>query len=331
MSDDWPRYRDVDVSERADGMRLDKFLSLRFPRKSRSFFARALKRREITDPVGTVLRASHTVRQGDVVWIWTPGIAPTEAPPPLPEVLFNEDGVLILNKPAGLLAHPAGEEYAWSVVGVARNAWRENDVDLVHRLDRDTSGTLVLTRDQRLNGSLKKLFLEQRVSKEYVAIARGDIPWESKHVRAPIGRDGGEIRIKMGVQPDGLPSHTEFHVMEKRLDTPVGPLTMVRCVLHSGRTHQIRVHLAHCGYPLLGDRLYGVPPHIFLATLDGKLTADHIALTGAPRQALHAARIQFETPAGKRIDVQAPLPSDMRRWWDQTSVLPHDLPHSPSS
>ena len=125
----------------------------------------------------------------------------------------------------------------------------------------------------------------------------------------------------MGVRPDGLSACTEVTVLER------GPtMTRVRCVLLTGRTHQIRVHLAHAGFPIVGDRLYGVSPDVFLRILDTGVDDTIIEAVGAPRHALHARRITLPHPEGAELSLEAPFPTDLARWWADPSVLPFDRP-----
>jgi 23S rRNA pseudouridine1911/1915/1917 synthase len=238
-------------------------------------------------------------------------------------VLFSDDQVMVIDKPAGLLAHPTGTRFAWSAVGLAKARWPGEPVDLVHRLDRDTSGVLMLTRDPDANRFLKAAIKEGRVHKEYEAITRGRVSWDTQRLTGPIGPADGVIRIQMAVRDDGLKARTDVSVIA-RSET----LTHVRCLLHTGRTHQIRVHLDHAGFPLLGDRMYGVPPEVFLRTLEHGADREVVESAGAPRQALHARRVRFPHPSGGEVMVEAPLAADMQRWWGTPECLPHD--HQPT-
>ena len=312
-------HRELPVPEAADGMRLDQFLARRFRDRSRSWFARGIREQLVCDEQDRPLRASVRVRTGDILKVYLPGIAPDGPPPPHPPVLHTDPRVVVVDKPAGLLAHPTGTRFAWSVVGLARDKWPTEHVDLAHRLDRDTSGAILLTRDPDANRFLKAAIKAGQLHKEYEAICKGTIPWSRCDLTGPIGSADGPIRIQMAVRSDGLPAHTEVHVLDRQ-----DGLTHVRCILHTGRTHQIRVHLAHAGFPLLGDRMYGVPPEVFLRTLDHGPDAVVVEAAGAPRQALHARRVTFPHPDGHDVSVEAPLAADMRRWWAAPSCLPHD-------
>jgi 23S rRNA pseudouridine1911/1915/1917 synthase len=307
----------IDVPDVADGMRLDRFLTRRFADRSRSWLARGIRAGAVRDADDRPLRPASSVRGGQVLRVYLPGIATDEAPPPLPPILHEDARIVVLDKPAGLLAHPAGTTYAWSAVGLARARWP--GIDLAHRLDRDTSGVLVLARDPDANRMLKRVFHDGLAEKTYEAICRGEIQWDRATLDGPIGPADGVIRIQMAVRPDGLSARTDVEVVGRRPGA-----TRVSIRLHTGRTHQIRVHLAHAGHPLLGDRMYGVPPEVFLRTLDIGVDTSVIEAAGAPRQALHARRVVLPHPDGGTVTVEAPFPADLTRWWEHPEVLPFD-------
>jgi 23S rRNA pseudouridine1911/1915/1917 synthase len=318
-----PLYRLLEVPEAGTGMRLDQFLARWFGERSRSELVRGIRRGEVTDETDRPLRPSASVVGGQRLRLYLPGIAPRSAPPPLPPILYEDDRVVVLDKPPGLPCHPGGADFTWAVVGLARARWPETGVDLVHRLDKDTSGVLVLSKDNEANAHLKRVFKEGGVHKEYTALCRGHVPWEHRVIDAPIGAAEGPIRIQCAVRTDGLPAMTEVWV-EARTTGADPALTMVRARLHTGRTHQIRVHLAHVGHGVVGDRMYGVPPEVFLHYWERGLDDWVVQEAGAPRQALHAARIRFPHPSGAEISVEAPLPTDMAGWWADPTVLPFD-------
>ncbi|MBA2322288.1 MAG: RluA family pseudouridine synthase, partial [Deltaproteobacteria bacterium] len=277
-----PRLLDVPLT--ADGMRLDHFLARRFADRTRSWLARGIDGGGVRDAAGRPLRKANPVRAGMVLHLFLPGIAPGTEAPPLPTILHEDDRIVVLDKPAGMLAHPAGTDFAWAAVSLARERWP--GIDLVHRLDRDTSGVLVLARDIDTNRALKRIFHDGEAVKTYEALTRGEIGWDTAVLDGPIGPASGIIRIQMAVRPDGQSARTDVRVIGRRPGC-----THVALRLHTGRTHQIRVHLDHAGFPLLGDRMYGVPPEVFLRTLDIGVDETVVIAAGAPRQALHARRV----------------------------------------
>ena len=305
-------FRELEVPTIGDGMRLDRFLALFFPDRSRSFMRDGIHDGLVRGSDDRALRPAHRVRTGERLRLYLPAIAPREPPPPFPTVLHDDTRVVAVDKPAGLLCHPAGTAWAWAVVSMAKERWGSDRIDLVHRLDRDTSGVLLLTRDLDANRSLKQALVRGQCTKEYLAMCRGVVPWDAQTIDAPIGARGGVIRIQMGVRADGLDARTTVRVLAR---APAHSL--VACTLHTGRTHQIRVHLEHVGHPLLGDRLSGVPPEVFLENLDHGLTDAVLAAAGAPRQALHAYRTRVPHPAGGELTVVAPPPTDIVRWWTE--------------
>lgn len=315
--------REIVVPAAGAGLRLDRFLSLWLSGWTRSALARGIKAGQVTDAHGTPLRASRTVREGDVVRVAVEGIAATGPKPPLPPILHEDARVVVLDKPAGLPCHPGGAAFTWSVVALARDRWPH--ADLVHRLDRDTSGVVVLTKDTAANAYLKQQFHDDHPEKHYIALARGPWPDGVDVVDAPIGAADGPIRIQMAVRPDGQSAQTGFRSLGSREAGGV-VLTRLECRLYTGRTHQIRVHAAHVAQGLVGDRMYGVPPDVFLRFWEGGVDDVVIAGAGAPRQALHAARLRFTHPDGGDVEVHAPVPEDMERWWSDPSVLPYDRP-----
>ncbi|MEZ4240393.1 MAG: RluA family pseudouridine synthase [Myxococcota bacterium] len=316
---DLPPYRELVVGAGTDGLRLDQWLALRFADRSRSWIARAIRQGLVRTGDERPLDCAHRVRDGLVLRVYAPGIAPAGPPPPFPPILHEDRHLVAVDKPAGLLAHPSGSNFVWALISLAKRRYPEDRVDLVHRLDRDTSGVLLITRDLETNRHLKVAVRDGRAHKEYEAIVRGSVPWDHHLLRGPIGPADGPIRVQMAVRPDGLPACTEVQVLERR-----EALTRVRCILHTGRTHQIRVHLAHAGFPLLGDRLYGVPPEVFLRAREHGVDDVVVAAAGAPRHALHARRVVVPLPDGGSLTLTAPLAADLRRWWDHPERLPHD-------
>ncbi len=315
----WQRYREIVVPEAGAGMRLDKFLARMFRDRSRSWIARGISAGQVRSATEEPHRASHVVRQAEALRLTLPGIAPSGPPPPFPTILHEDDRVVVVDKPAGMPCHPGGTRFEWAVITLAKQRWPAHRVDLVHRLDTGTSGVLALTKELDAARHLKAALKRGEAHKEYLAICRGYIPWDHQRIEAPIGTDDSVIRIRMGVVADGLASHTDVQVLARTEHH-----TQVQCILHTGRTHQIRVHLHHMGHSLLGDRMYGVPDAVFLRTLEHGADPWVVERAGAPRHALHAHRITLPHPDGGPLTVEAPLAPDMARWWAHPEVLPHD-------
>jgi 23S rRNA pseudouridine1911/1915/1917 synthase len=225
----------------------------------------------------------------------------------IPLVLVHEDRhVFVVNKPAGLVVHPG----AGNPDNTLQNALLALDPKLaklpragiVHRLDKDTSGLLVVARTLAAHTSLVRMLEQREIHREYQAVCRG-VMTAGGTVDAPIDRHPTD-RVRMSVRQGGRESVTHYRVIKR-----YRAHTHVRVQLETGRTHQIRVHLAHAGFPIVGDRVYGGR----LALPRGASEALRQALKDFPRQALHAARLEFAHPVtGKPLACEAPLPDDMR-------------------
>ena len=304
-------WRGLVVEKRDAGRRLDAFLSLRFQAFSRSEFSRHIIEGLVRSESREV-KPSTRIAEGERLRIYVPGLAPTTPQPPLPAILYEDERLIVADKPAGMLVHPAGERFVWSLVGLFRSAYPDHRIDLVHRLDRDTSGAILLSKDTGANAFMKDLFFRREVGKTYLAITRGCPRWDSAEADGPIGAsETSEIRLRKAVVPGGLPARTSVRTL-RRMDG----LALVECVLHTGRTHQIRVHLEHLGHPILGDKIYGQPDAVFLACIEEGADAEQRAVLRFPRHALHSRSLRFQHPAGGRRMVTAPLPADMQHLVD---------------
>jgi len=265
-------------------------------------------REEEIQSLHRTLKPSSTVSAGEELLVLVPEMAPQGPPPPLPTVLFEDERILAVSKPAGMLAHPAGLTFTYGLVGIARAARPEHTVDLAHRLDRETSGVNVLTKDKAANAFLKNAFFEKAPRKAYQAIVYGCPDWDEQVVEGPIGRAvDSQIRIRRAVNhTDGLEAKTTFTVLKR-----LGALALVEAAPRTGRTHQIRVHLEHLGFPIVGDKMYGQPDATFIHYLDHGEDSFVRDSTRFPRHCLHAARITIPHPDGGSITIEAPLEEDM--------------------
>ena len=285
--------------------RLDKFLQKKFPDTSRGAFQRFIQDGDVRVD-GKTVKTTHHPRAGEEIVITWPEPEPSEAQPediPL-EVLYEDDRLLVINKPAGLVVHPAAGHTRGTLVnallhhctgqlsgvgGVARPG-------IVHRLDKDTSGCLVVAKDDSAHHALSAQFANRKTTKVYQALVCGQPRKERLTVKAPIARHPVH-RKKMAIVERGRDSHTDFRMLKALRDS-----ALMEAALHTGRTHQIRVHLQHLGCPLVGDRVYGGRPARQFAQSTGY---------EAPRQMLHAAALGFTHPlSGKKMGVNAPLPAD---------------------
>jgi 23S rRNA pseudouridine1911/1915/1917 synthase len=286
--------------------RLDTYLRGKFPAASRGAIQRLIEEGHILVN-GRKVKPTHTPRAGDQVQVYWPEARPAEAQPeamPL-EILFEDDALLVLNKPAGLVVHPAAGHEEHTLVnallhhcagqlsgigGVARPG-------IVHRLDKETSGCMVVAKNDETHLALSAQFAGRQVQKLYQAILCGEIPRDRGEIRAAIARHPSH-RKRMAVSDDtGREARTGYRVLERLRGT-----TLVEAALHTGRTHQIRVHFQFLGYPLLGDATYGQRQNRRFEELFG---------FAAPRVMLHACQLAFIHPrTGKRLSFEAPRPSD---------------------
>lgn len=251
----------------------------------------------------TVHKASYRVSAGDHIIVTVP---PVRAPQPQPEaidlkIIYEDDDVLVLNKPKGLVVHPAAGHSGGTLVNALLHHCRELSgiggearPGIVHRLDKDTSGVLVVTKNDRAHLSLATQFREHTVTREYVAIVHGEVQAKQGIIDAPIARDP-KHRKKMAVCPEGRGRRavTRFCVLER-----LPGYTLLALRLETGRTHQIRVHMASIGHPVVGDSTYGPRKTIMLAA----------------SQALHARLLGFRHPAdGRYLEFKAEAPPEFHK------------------
>jgi 23S rRNA pseudouridine1911/1915/1917 synthase len=287
--------------------RFDQFLREKFPAASRAVFKRLIEEGHIRVD-GKIVKATHTPRAGERIEIQWPQPKPAEAQPeeiPL-DILFEDKSLLVLNKPAGLVVHPAAGHEKHTLVnallhhcggslsgigGVARPG-------IVHRLDKETSGCLVVAKNDETHLALSKQFSERQVEKIYNAIVCGEMARESGEIRAAIARHPSH-RKRMAARDDdsGRAAHTKWRVLEK-----LSGATLVESRILTGRTHQIRVHFQFIGYPVAGDKTYGPRQNSRLEEMTGYQ---------APRVLLHSRELAFIHPrTEKRMNFEAPLPED---------------------
>ena len=286
--------------------RLDTFLRDRFPAVSRGAIQRLIEQGHIRVN-GRTVKPTHSPRAGEQVDVPWPEAAPATAQPedlPL-DILHEDDALLVLNKPAGLVVHPAAGHQEHTLVnallhhcagqlsgigGVARPG-------IVHRLDKETSGCLVVAKNDETHLALSIQFASRKVEKIYQGIVCGELPRDQGEIRAAIARHPSH-RKRMAVDDEaGRAARTTYRVLER-----LRGATLAEVILHTGRTHQIRVHFQFIGFPLVGDATYGNRQNQRLADLT------HYA---APRQMLHANRLSFTHPrTARRMTFTAPVPED---------------------
>lgn len=311
---------ELEVGPGSDGYRLDRFLSLRFVRMSRTRVHKLLAAGNVRcRSSGEVLtKNALRVRGGQVVIIRRP--APEEPAVILDYGVVHEDpDVLVLDKPGNLPVHPTARYHRHTLTALMRRRLGpKHGWEMAHRIDRETSGVIIFGRRKASGPKIKGSFFRREVHKEYLAIVLGrlELPEGPRLIDMPLGSArGSKIMIKMGPRPvdeGGLPAQTTIEVLAHGAHRD-GPITLVRCLPRTGRTHQIRVHLAEIGHPILGDKLYAAEEDAFLAVVeDGKPVAELEARLGLWRQALHARALSLPHPAtGEVVRYVAPWPKEL--------------------
>jgi 23S rRNA pseudouridine1911/1915/1917 synthase len=292
------------IGERDRGKRLDQFLHERIPGLSRARIQRAIEER-VTLSWGVRARSATPVRPGGVVQVGHTPVVEEVRDVPLP-VLARGCGWLAIDKPAGLVVHPVNTIRENSVIRMLRRQEGLPTLRLAHRLDRETTGVLLVADGALAARALATAFAQGRVHKEYLAIVAGEVDGESGTIDHAIGEDDARrVYVRREVRADGERAVTRWRV-ERRLESA----TLLRLFPETGRRHQLRVHLAAIGHPILGDILYGRPDADYLDLVSGARDARNDDAAPA-RQLLHCARLGFPGPGGGGdVDVTAPLPSD---------------------
>ena len=304
-----------EVPPQADGERLDRFLAGAQADMSRNRL-QALIRDGQVRVNGRPARVSSRLRSGDEVAVELPEAIPTTLlPEPLALVIVHQDEhVLVVDKPAGLVVHPgAGVTQGTLVHGLLHldpaiaRVGGTGRPGIVHRLDKDTSGLMVVARTERAYRGLIDAMRRRQVRRTYLALAWGDVHGESGTIEAAIGRDPRERKRMAEVRRGGRPAVTHWRVLER-----FGPATWLEVRLETGRTHQIRVHLAARRHPLVGDPIYGGRPKKQLSGNDAERSLAAALLTLLTRQALHASELGFTHPVtGDPLHLVSPPPHDL--------------------
>lgn len=312
----------VEVDKGQEPERIDKYLSVRMQHSSRNRIQKAADAGSI-HVNGTPVKSNYKVRPEDVITLMLhqPKHDTSIVAEDIPlDIVYEDDQLMVINKPAGMVVHPGAGNFHGTLINAV--AWHMRDVPsfdannpevgLIHRIDKDTSGLLVVAKTPEAKTLLGKQFFRKTTHRSYIALVWANFVEEEGRIEGNIARDVRD-RLRMAVFPPdsetGKPAVTHWRVLER-----FGYTTLVECILETGRTHQIRAHMRHIGHPLFGDARYGGTE-----ILRGQRSSTYKAfiqncLRICPRQALHARTLGFVHPTtGQQMDFTSPLPADLEQ------------------
>jgi 23S rRNA pseudouridine1911/1915/1917 synthase len=306
------------------GQRLDVFMRGQLRRTSRTRTQQII-RASAFDDVGRPLRPNDRVRSEQQIFLWRAPWDEDPVPTDIP-ILYEDEHLLAVDKPAHLPVHPTARYHKNTLIKILQAREPRRFLSLGHRIDRETSGVLLVAKSAACDRALKRqLELREDIEKTYVALTWGvpDDGSGASAFRFACGMqldEANAFRVKMRASDEAhaLFSATRFQVAAVRRATRTGrTYARVRCDLETGRQHQIRLHLALLRAPIVGDKLYGPDETLFARGVDGELTAEDVAILELPRHALHASRIALAHPmTGAALAIDAPLPRDLDAFWN---------------
>ena len=308
--------RTITVPDDSAGLRLDRFLTSVLGDQSRSQLQRLIKDGQVR-VAGREAKANQPVKAGQTITVDVP--EPVDAavvPEALPvSILYHDPHIIIVDKPAGMVVHPAAGHASGTLVNALLHlvddlsgVGGEKRPGIVHRLDRGTSGLMVVAKHDRAHEELARQFHDREVEKEYIALVWGEV-MAGRRIDLAVGRDAAN-RKKMSAVSARVRRSREAVTRIVRAEHFGRTLTLVHVAIHTGRTHQIRVHLSAIGHPVVGDALYG--------GVHRRVAGDLRAVTHLDRPFLHAARLAFKHPAdGRRMEFTSDLPEDLQRVLDE--------------
>ncbi len=314
------RAYQFNIGTREAGLRLDQYLAIRLPIIiSRTMVQRTIRHGLVTVS-GQPAKAHYRLHQGDRI-VATMDQLPAKSgdavllPQAIPlDIRYEDDTVLVINKPAGLVTHPAPGHWDGTLVNaVLWHLAQEQGssppllrAGIVHRLDKDTSGLLLVAKTSAAHLVLARQLKARTIKRRYLAIVEGHLPLDAGTIDAPIGRHAQHRKLMTIRSLGGRSAVTHYRVLQRQwIQASEVSLawSLVELSLETGRTHQIRVHLTHLGYPVIGDLTYG------------RRSASFWQRLGVGRQLLHAMSLQFHHPVTRQlVDVSAPIPADLARW-----------------
>jgi len=323
----------VTVTDDNDGTRLDRFLASVLPEHSRSQIQRLIKE-GLVQIGGRGTKANQSVKAGQAISVeLAEPVDPLPRPEALPlPILYQDEDLIVVDKPAGMVVHPAAGHASGTLVNALLHhvddlsgIGGEKRPGIVHRLDRGTSGLMVVAKHDKAHEELSRQFHDREVEKEYFALVWGEVQ-AGRRIDAPIGRDpSNRKRMSAGEPKHGGRGGDPARVRRSREAVTrivrvekLRGLTLAQVAIHTGRTHQIRVHLSAIGHPVVGDPLYG--------GVHRRVPGDVRAVTHLERPFLHAARLVFKHPRdGRRMEFTSELPADLQRVLDELRALNETL------
>jgi 23S rRNA pseudouridine1911/1915/1917 synthase len=299
------------------GRRLDKYLAARLTQYSRSFLQRLIRDGAVKVDSRAV-KASYSIHKGDAIILEIPVIEEEHLRPediPL-DIVYEDEYLMLINKPPDMVVHPAPGHMSGTLVNALLFHCKKLSqlggyykAGIVHRLDRDTSGIMLVIKSDMVHEDIARQFERRRVHKEYLALVEGDVELDSDQIELPIGRHKKD-RLKMSIRHDkeGKEASSIYEVQER-----FGDFTLVKVMPRTGRTHQIRVHMKAIGHPIVADADYNTRDCLYVWEITGGPPRPDESPV-LERQALHACRLEFFHPVlKKRVTFQAELPEDMQR------------------
>jgi 23S rRNA pseudouridine1911/1915/1917 synthase len=291
------------------GWRLDRYLKHKIPRLSRTRIQRVIELQLTID--GRAAKPSTSLRAGAQILIRRPARPEPEVPRTF-GVISDDGDVLAVDKPAGLPMHPTARYHFGTLTMLLREKFPREPLQIAHRLDRETSGLVLVARGPVAARGLKMAFAERKVKKRYLALVHGEVKDGIGTIDLPLRLSDGPLKVKMLIDERGLPSVTRWRRVERLREH-----TLLECRPETGRQHQIRAHLAAIGHPIVGDKLYGEDESLFTTFCDEGWSDELEARLGLRRQALHAWEATFPHPRTREpTTIQAPLAPDITAYME---------------
>jgi 23S rRNA pseudouridine1911/1915/1917 synthase len=301
-----------DVRANEHGWRADVFLSRRISRLSRNIAADVIRAGKLRRDDGRLIdKPSTKVKAGERLLMKRKQMIEAPTDDLIIDTIFDDEDMLVVNKPGGLVVHPSASAYHRTLIRILRARQNDDDLNLAHRLDKETSGLTILARNLKADIQLKDDFAHRRVEKAYLAVVVGVVKEDEIVVDAPMRLMPDSVSsclMEVGGE-NAMPALTEVSVLSRGRQS-----TLVEARPKTGRQHQIRVHLKHIGHPIIGDKLYLGDEAFFIRALNEQLDKDTLTgMIGHWRQALHAWRVSVNHPRTRQnLTLYAPVPADMQ-------------------